>query len=198
MINKILKNLVYLFYPQNICAYTERDKYFMTEEYKRLNQIITEFDSENGQALRATMLKEFKTDYTLKDFVDSSLFDWKDRCITFNLTIIEDDELYTISLYMSVLIPYYMIKCQKNMIELFFSKSKIAELQKDNKETRKISDLILDIETIVEDKLLYKKFPKEMLNIVLQDVSFQDAGFGHFSMVNAFFNNNVIREENEN
>lgn len=36
MIERVLKNLVYLFYPKNICAYTEKDKYFATAEYKRL------------------------------------------------------------------------------------------------------------------------------------------------------------------
>jgi orotidine-5'-phosphate decarboxylase len=42
MIDKILTNLVYLFYPQNICAYTQKEEYFVTEEYNRLKEIIVD------------------------------------------------------------------------------------------------------------------------------------------------------------
>lgn len=95
------------------------------------------------------------------------------------------------------MIPYYVISCQKNIIDLWFSKEQISDLQKNNAEIRQINDLILDIESIVEDKLLYSKFPEEMLNVIIEDVSFQDSIFGHFNMFNAFFNNNIIIRENE-
>jgi hypothetical protein len=199
MIEKVLKNLVYLLYPRNICAYTEKDKYFISEEYKRLNQLITDFDTEDGKILRNIILKEFEKDKTLKDFQDFSLFHIGDRCITFNVTIIEDKELYTISLFMSVIVPYYVIDVQKNMIELWFSESKILELEKENTETRKINELVSDIETIIEKKFLYKKFPNKLLNYVVEDISFQDSQFGYFTMFTAFFNNITINEnENEN
>lgn len=197
MIDKVLKNLVYLFYPKNVCAYTEKDKYFATAEYKRLKDIIVEFDSEKSKTLRNAIVHLFEEDYTLKGFEDFSLFEWEDRCLTFNLTIILNEELYTISLYVSILIPYYVISCQKNIIDLWFSKEQISDLQKNNTETRQISDLVLDIESIVEDKLLYIKFPEEMLDTIIEDVSFQDSRFGHFKMFNAFFNNNIIVRENE-
>lgn len=197
MIDKVLKNLVYLLYPRNICSYMEKDKYFISEEYKRLNQIINEFNSEEGKVFRETFLKEFEGDNTLKDFRDFSLFDWGDRCMTFNVTIIEDSELYTISLFMSVIVPYYVVNVQKNIIDLYFPESQIAELEKENTETRKINELVLDIETIIEDKFLYKKFPRRLLNSVVADISFQDSEFGYFTLYNAFFNN-VIIKENEN
>ncbi|TCN57391.1 hypothetical protein D0809_12505 [Flavobacterium circumlabens] len=196
MIYKVLKNLVYLYYPKNICFNTENGKYIVSDEYVRLNQIITKFDSEYRQDISENILKEFEKDYSLKNFADFTLFDWGDRCMTFNLSIIEDGELYTISLLLSVVIPYYVIECKKNKIELLFSESKIIELQEANKETRKLNDLILKIEAIVEEKLLYKKLPNEIINFEIEDVSFQDAGFGHFKMFNAFFNN-LILEKNE-
>ncbi|KIC02661.1 hypothetical protein OA88_08150 [Flavobacterium sp. JRM] len=197
MIDKVLMNLVYLLYPRNICAYTEKDKYFISEEYKRLNQIITDFDTEDGKVLRKTILDKFENDKTLKHFADFSLFNLGDRCMTFNVSIIADRELYTISLFVSVILPYYVINVQKNMIELFFSESEITDLENKNTETRQINDLVLDIESIVEDKLLYIKFPEEMLNIIIEDVSFQDSRFGYFNMFNAFFNNNIIVRKNE-
>lgn len=196
MIDKVLNNLVYLYYPKNICFDTENVKYIVSDEYKRLNQMIRKFDSEYRQDISKNVLKEFEKDYSLKNFADFTLFDWGDRCMTFNVSIIEDGELYTISLLLSVIIPYYVIECKKNKIELFFSKSKIAELHEASQETRKISDLVLAIETIVEDKLFYKKFPDKILNSVIQDVSFQDKGIGYFTMFNAFFNNLII-EGNE-
>lgn len=192
MIDKVLTNLVYLFYPKNVCAYTEKDKYFETTEYKRLKDIIVEFDSEKSKTLRNGIVDLFKEDDTLKGFEDFSLFEWEDRCLTFNLTLILNEELYTISLYISILIPYYVISCQKNIIDVWFSKEQISDLQKNNTETRQINDLVLDIESIVEDKLLYLKFPEEMLNIIIEDVSFQDSYLGEFKIFNAFFNNNIL------
>lgn len=83
------------------------------------------------------------------------------------------------------------------MIDLWFSKEQISEFQKNNTETREIDDLVLAIGFIVEDKLLYNKFPEEMLNVVIEEVSFQDSRFGYFKMFNAFFNNNIIIRKNE-
>ncbi|MDN3675299.1 hypothetical protein QWY99_19895 [Flavobacterium branchiarum] len=194
MINKVLINLVYLLYPRNICAYTEKDKYFITEEYKRLNQIVSDFDTEDVKVLRKSILEKFENDKTLKNFQDFSLFNQQDRCMTFNLSIIEDRELYTISLFVSVIVPYYVIKVQKNMIELFFSESAITDLENKNTETRELNELVLEIENIIEDKFLYGKFPHKLLNYVVDDISFQDSIFGHFTMFNAFFNNVIIKE----
>ncbi|MDN3675297.1 hypothetical protein QWY99_19885 [Flavobacterium branchiarum] len=143
MINKIL---MYLLYPRNICAYTEKDEYFITEEYKRLNRIVSDFDTEDGKVLRKSILEKFENDKTLKNYQDFSLFNWQDRCMTFNVLIIEDRELYTISLFVSVIVPYYVIKVQKNMIELFFSESAITDLENKNTETRKLNELVLEIE----------------------------------------------------
>lgn len=195
MIERVLTNLAYLFYPKNICSYKEKDKYFISDEYKRLDKRIIDFDSKKNRDLRIEILKVFEQDYTLKNFRDFSLFEWKDRCMTFNLTLIEDGEMYTISLHLSILIPFYVIRCNKNIIELFFSKSKIEELENENVETRKISELISDIEAIVENKLLYRKFPKELLGVIIPDLSFQDSKLGDFNMFNAFFNNSVIITE---
>lgn len=96
----------------------------------------------------------------------------------------------------SVLVPYYTIKCQKNIIGFFYSESQIAELQEANLEKRKLEEIISEIECIVEEKLLYNKFPKELFNFVIEDISFQEADFGNFKMFNAFFNN-LIMTENE-
>lgn len=197
MIEKVLTNLAYQFFPKNTYAYTEKDKYFISEEYKRLNQLVSDFDTEDGMFIRKTILEKFEDDEILRKFADLSLFNLQERCMTFNASIIEGRKLYTISLFVSVIIPYYVINVQKNMIELFFSESEITNLKNENTETRKIDELVLEIETIIEDKFLFSKFPKKLLNFVVDDISFQDSKFGYFTMYNAFFNN-VIIKENEN
>ncbi|WP_264532280.1 hypothetical protein [Flavobacterium sp. N502540] len=194
MIEKVLKNVVYLFYPRNICAFTEKDIYFISEEYKRLFQTINDFNSEEGKVFRKRIVAEFEHDYTLNKLNDHTLFDLGDRCMTFNVSIIEDGELYTISLFISIIVPYYVIKVQKNIIDLYFSKSEITNLEEKNIERRTINELVMDIETVIEDKFLYKKFPKEILNSVVEDISFQDTEFGCFTMFIAFFNNVIIKE----
>lgn len=196
MIEKVLKNLVYLLYPRNICAYTEKEKYSICEEYKRLIQIINDFNTDEGKDIRRAIVQEFENDYTLKNLNDYTLFSYGDRCMTFNVSIIENGELYTISLFVSILIPYYVIKVQKNIIDLFFSKEEIAKLEKENIETRTINELVAEIEAVIENKYLYKKFPKKILNSVVDEISFQDSEFGHFTLYNAFFNNVIIRNEN--
>ncbi|UPZ14632.1 YopX family protein [Flavobacterium humidisoli] len=197
MINKVLKNLAYLLYPRNLSFDKENSRYIASDEYLRLNQIIGKFDSEIKEIFSKDILKEFENDYTLKNFTDNTLFNWGDRCMTFNVTLIEDGEMYTISLLISVIVPYYAIKCQKNMIELFFSESRISELQEANLERRKLKEIIFEIESIIEKKLLYSKFPKELYNFVIEDVSFQEADFGYFKMFNAFFNNLIMTENEE-
>jgi len=197
MIEKILMNLAYLFYPKNICYETDNESYTKSEEYIRLNQIITKFDSDYKEDISKNILTEFRNDYTLKKLTDFTLFDWGDRCMTFNVSIIEDGELFTISLLVSILIPYYIIECKKNEIEIFYSESEISELQKQNQETRKTKEMIKKIKIIIEDKLFYNEFPKRMRNFIISDISSQDARFGYFNMYNAFFNNLKITE-NEN
>jgi len=46
-----------------------------------------------------------------------------------------------------------------------------------------MEDLILDIETIVEEKLFYKKIPSSVMNSVIDDASFGDIRLGHFTNV---------------
>jgi hypothetical protein len=189
MIKNVLTSLVYLFYPRKICSRTQEDKYYNSDEHNRLIDIIKHFYSIENQNNNTELLEEFEKDCTLKNFRIVSLMDWQDRAITYNLFIIEDDELYTVSLYLSILVPYYVIKVQKNKIKLLFSNFEIAQMKNNNLESRKIRDLIIDIASIVESKTLYQKFPEELMNIIIEDVSFQEIGIGKFNMFNAFFNN---------
>ncbi len=192
MIQKVLENIAHLFYPKNICAWTESEKLIASEEYKRLSSIMDSFDSEENQKLRKVFSDEFERDLTLKDFQDFSRVDNEDRCLTFLLTLVENGELKSINLYVSILVPYYVIRTITHTKQILISQSKIDEIEKSKLDTRNIDELVLEVEKIVENKLSYQKFPKELLNVVIDDISFQDSYHGEFTMFNAFFNNAFI------
>ncbi|MCD0475112.1 hypothetical protein LPB87_11980 [Flavobacterium sp. EDS] len=192
MINEVLVNLAYLFYPKNICPWDENEKYLQTEEYKRLSTTIDFFNSDGNKKLRSSIKAEFEEDLVLKDFEDFSRLDNQDRCVKFFLNVFEDGKLFSITLYLSILSPYYVIVSMKHSPSPFFSQLKINELELANTDTRKLKDLILDVESIVEKKLLYQKFPQELIHSVIDNISFQGIYLGHFKMYNAFFNNENI------
>lgn len=195
MITEVLKNLAYLYYPKNICPWNQKEQYLETEEYKRLEQVIDLFNSDENQKLRDTIKIEFNKDKVFKDFQDLSRLDSQDRCYAFFLGIVEGGEFCSINLYLSVLVPYYVIDIIIHKGQIIIPRSKIEELEKENVDPRKIKDLVLEIENIVEKKLLYSKFPKEILNYKFEDISFQDSYLGEFKMFNAFFNNQFIHRE---
>ena len=195
MINNVLLKLVYLYYPKNICPWNEKDKYIQTIEYKRLQSTIDYFDSDVNLIIRKKIKKYFEDDEILKNFQDFSRLDYnQDRCYTFFLNVVEGGEMYSISLHLSVLIPYYVIRKGWHTHSPLFPKSKIEEIEREKLDTRKMEELILDIETIVEEKLLYKKFPSSLMNNLIIDTSFGDIYLGNFTMFNAFFNNSNINE----
>jgi hypothetical protein len=88
MINEVLKNLAYLYYPKNICPWNQKKLYLETVEYKRLEAVIHLFDSDSNQGIRNNIKVEFDKDLVLKDFQDFSRFDWQDRCYTFFLDLV--------------------------------------------------------------------------------------------------------------
>ena len=192
MIYEVLKNLAYLFYPKNICPWDENEKYLQTLEYNRLISTINFFDSDENKKLRINIKAEFEDDLILKDFEDFSRLDYQDRCFKFFLNVFEDGELYSITLYLSILSPYYVIVPMRHSPDPFFSKSRINELERNKTDTRKLKDLILDIEAIIKKKLQYQKFPQSLIHTIIDDISFQGIYLGHFKMYNAFFNNEYI------
>ncbi|UWY26618.1 hypothetical protein N4T20_12925 [Flavobacterium sp. TR2] len=193
MITEVLKNIAYLYYPKNICPWPQKELYFETVEYKRLKTVVQYFNSNVNKETRNSIKKEFNKDPVLRDFEDFSRLDCEDRCYTFFLNVVEGGELCSITLYLSILVPYYIIDTLVHKEQMIIPKSRIEELEKENLDPRKIKDLVLEVENIVEKKLLYSKFPREIANNKFEDISFQDSYLGEFRMFNAFFNNHIIR-----
>ncbi|WP_281225273.1 hypothetical protein [Flavobacterium aquiphilum] len=197
MVKSTLINLAYLFYPRKICFQKEEEKYFNSVEYKRLIERIGYFNKDENRYFCDILKKDFENDKVLRNFKDVSLLDWQDRAISFNLQIVQESELHTISLFLSILIPFYTIRVQKNKIEYFFSSLEIEQMKNDNSDSREIKDLISEISTRVENKMLYRMFPNELINMIIEDINFQEIPFGKFTMFNAFFNNSITTD-NEN
>lgn len=190
MIEDVLIFFSHLYYPKNICPRDNQEEYLKTLEYKKLQSVIEYFDSDESREIRNNIKKEFQDDLILKDFEDFSILDSnQDRCYTYFLNVFEGGELYSISLYLSFLIPYYTISKQWHPAEPFFSKERIEQIEREKLDTRKIEDLVLAIESIVENKLFYEKFPPLLIDNRILDVSFGDIYLGYFTMFNAFFNN---------
>lgn len=84
MIKKVLENIAYMYYPKNICSWTEGEKLIASEEYKKLRSLIDSFDTEESIIGRKVLTDEFEKDATLKHFEDRSRLDYvEDRCLTF-------------------------------------------------------------------------------------------------------------------
>jgi hypothetical protein len=197
MIEDVLLNLIYLYYPKNICPWDEKEKYLQSFEYKKLQSTLDFFESDENRKKRCVILKEFEDDLVLKDFEDFSRLDFnQDRCFTFFLNVVEEGEMYSISLHLSILMPYYVIRKGRHTSSPLFPKSLIEKLEREKVDTRKMDELILEVERIVEEKLLYKKFPSSLINKLIVDTSFGDIYLGYFTMFNAFFNNHNINEGN--
>lgn len=196
MINEVLKNIVYLYYPKTVCYRTDENKYINSEEHKRLLQIFEQFHlNENMNNYCANLKYEFEKDLILKKFRNQSMIEWQDRSISFDFSIIENSKLYTITLYLSILIPFYTVRVQKNKIEMFSLNLETSKIDNNNPDSNKIKDITDKIEFIVESKMLYKKFPQELLSVIIEDVSFQEIQISEFNMFNAFFNNQLVNNE---
>ncbi len=179
-----------------VCYRTEENKYITSEEHKRLLRSFEQFHSnENMNNYCANLKIEFGKDLILKKFRNQSMIEWQDRSISFDFSVIENSELYTITLYLSILIPFYTVRIQKNKIELFSLNLETFKIKNSNPDSIMIKDITDKIDFIVESKMSYKKFPEELLSLIIEDVSFQEIQISKFNMFNAFFNNQLINNE---
>ncbi len=185
MIKNILTNLAYLFYPRNICSVKDENNYLNSEEYRRLLVIIEQFRINFKED--TSFEKAFSNDLVLKNIQNLTLYDWQDRSFRYSITVIVADELYTFTIYLSFLVPFYVIKVEKNFIELIFTKEQVEEMKKETSDSRSILELQNEIASIIESISQYTQFPEELLEVILDDISFQDIYFSRFNLYNAFF-----------
>ena len=188
MIKTILKNIAYLYYPKGLSSIEQREVYKNSIEYNRLLDITNNFSKEDDYIFSYNLLlSELKKHDELKNIRDVSLFHWQDRAVSFEIDYVVENRLNKLCLNISLLVPFYVVFLLENEIQL--DPYKWITLPKRNKELEltKYDNSIKLISNIVEGTINYNKFPDELANIILPDLSFNDIRFGDFTLYNAFF-----------
>lgn len=191
MIEKILKNIAYMYYPMGLCSSKDYDKYILSNEFKVLSETINELlYDKDYQNLRKQLLNEFKRYVSIQEISDVTL-EGHDRCLTFEIEIIEGDNLIKICLNISLLIPYYFIYVLKNDIELQPTYRWLNH-PKRNKESEVRFDKELKLlENIIKEKINFNKFPENLIEMVIPEITYVDIEMGKFTYFNAFFLDNI-------
>ena len=185
----VLRNLAYIYYPQNVDAVGEQEIYFNSSEFKNLDNVIASFKNDFSYS-KLDDYKE-KISHLSEDikFVDATLFDWLDRAYNFQLYKIINNKAYSLCINISVLIPFYT--CYSLELEIdektgaWLGHPKENESVKENYFKKEVSEL----SKMTSDDLGISLFPKEIENKILKGISFQDIKEGDFTFFNAFFLN---------
>lgn len=151
-------------------------------EYKLLLKTIDNFKNKV-----ASVDLELKQNIWLQLFQNTSQLDYYDRSITYIYSFVQGKELFTLSLSLSILMPFYHIEVKKNSVNDFFEPDVIDSMKY---EELNIELMIVDLNLFLQNKIGYFAFPENLLNVIVPDVSYQEIPFGKFSLFNAFFNNN--------
>ncbi|MDI1254599.1 MAG: hypothetical protein PSV16_00735 [Flavobacterium sp.] len=190
MIEIILRNLAYTFYPVNICAMNERSKYMNTFEFKNLiGNINSAFADIENDGLSLQILNTFKSHEILKNIEEATL-ESSDRCITYKISFFEEEVLFQFYINMSILIPYYYVYVLKNTFE---SKPYrwITSPQRDRQVEIEKFSLHIEMTRNILDAFNYNRFPDELVTKVIPDINYADVEMGKFTYFNAFFLDDV-------
>ncbi len=181
---EILKDLVYTFYPKDICYEGDIQVYKRTPEFTKLSNIIlNEFYLKDNICLFLNSLKkniffsEIK-EYTSFSFANSFLF---------ILEFLEDkDKLIRINIEISILVPYYCVYMTENIINRNTYSWVTLPVRNKKIEAKYIEEIGL-VSRLVENIFNYKKFPEYLHYRVIDNISFSNIPFGKFTFYNAFF-----------
>jgi len=188
MIENLLKNIAYLYYPKGICSINEREEYNSSEEFQRLISITNTFyQNDDNKTNYDLLFNELKKQDLIKNIQDNTTFHF-DRCITFELDIVEGEEkLIKICLNISLLVPYYALYILENDITLNPYKWVTIPKRNQTKETNEYKEHLETIALVVEKITTFNKFPEKLANVVLPNLTYQSISKGSFTLFNAFF-----------
>ena len=190
MIELILKNIAYLYYPKGVCNIEQKDIYQNSVEYNRLLFLCDNFLKHKDCTFDYNiLLKEFKKNSKLENIRDVTLAHWQDRAISLEVDYIIDDKLNKLCINLSMIIPFFNIYVLENQIELNPYKWITLPQRNKNLEENQYKDLIKKTSTLIESTIGFRKFPENLSSLVIPDLSFNDIRFGNFTFYNAFFLN---------
>jgi hypothetical protein len=191
MIEKILKNIAYIYYPLRLCSLKEYDQYTQSDEFKILSGTINrQLLDKDYQNLRKQLLNEFKKNESIQSISDVTL-EGHDRCLTFQIEIIESNSLIKICLNVSLLIPYYFIYVLKNDIELEPTYRWLNHPKRNRESEVKFDEELKLLEDIIKEKINFNKFPEYLIQMTIPEITYVDIELGKFTYFNAFFLDNI-------
>ncbi|MBP4139143.1 hypothetical protein [Flavobacterium geliluteum] len=190
MIEIILKNLAYTFYPVGICAMNNRDLYVDSFEFKNLiDKVNSSFAVIHKERLDSQILDKLKENEILKDFENLTL-ESSDRCLSYKIDFIEENVLYQLCINISLLVPYYYAYTLKNIIELEPYRWTTLPERDLQAETGKFQSHLAIISNILGE-MNFNKFPDRLVTEIIPNINYADVDMGNFTYFNAFFLDDV-------
>ncbi|CAC9974347.1 MULTISPECIES: hypothetical protein [Flavobacterium] len=187
MIIEILKNISNSNYPSNISELSELEKYNESYEHKNLCKTLIFFENKHrNEGCFTELIEDFKAINLNMNFHDATLFSSCDRAFNLQLTKMNDKNLHSICLNISVLCPYFTCYVLDAKVDLSLGKWIEKPYKNENLEVL-YADEIHKINELVEKKYQISKFPTELLNYKLPQISRGFIPFGDFTFFNAFF-----------
>lgn len=184
---------VYQYYPKGISNVTDFEEYSKSSENKRLHSTINSRYSEISDSNSFNrLMDEFRHHEFTKNIQDKTSLNF-DRCINLNIEfVIGGNQLISVFISLSLLLPYYVVYVKENEINL--NPYKWLTLPRRNKtlEESNFKDDIDSICSIIEKNTVYEKFPDNMLYEIIPDLSYQDNPIGSFTFFNAFFSDEKL------
>ena len=178
-----LRELIYTFYPKNICISKEYDKYCCSQEFIHLTNTLNNYE------------KRKEIDLIFENLKNHPFFDSINEYTSFGLghsflfiheILIEKNTLIRFNIEMSALAPYYCVYITENKIKT--TGIGCLTLPKRSKSLEEKYSIEIDyVSTLIEKNLEYKKFSETLHYKVIPDISFANMPFGHFTFYNAFF-----------
>jgi hypothetical protein len=184
--------IAYRYYPKNISGVKNRTEYVDSKEYQELVKITT---SENG-LYRTSDLECVKNEieYSFNEkLLDHTVKSLNDRCYNWQFklnTVYRTKKKDVMCINLSKIVPFFFIYvlevefCEK-LKRLKYKPRRNLNLENGtyNNDIQKIEDILKTHITILNP------FPKDYLELLIPNISFEYMDLGKLSMFNAFFLN---------
>lgn len=186
MLESILTNIAYLYYPKRLCAVKDRTEYLARPEFIRLTETLENSLAENEASLHQLLLN-IKGLPEFESIQDMSRHSWLDRCSTFEISYFGENRLDRIIILISLLVPYYVIYVLDNEIQKEPYRWKTHPQRNITKENDLYKMHFEKLEEIIQQSIKFTRLSDDTLSTSIEDLSFQDVTFDEFTLFSAFF-----------
>lgn len=188
MIEKVLENIAYTFYPKGIDNYNEKEAYLNSIEYHNLSNTLKNMNNYKDYNSYKNILNRIRK-LNLPEINDCTLINWEDRCISLEVNFLEKNILTKICINISFLIPFYAVYLLENNVETNPYRWKTNPKRNKVIENSLFKDKINVLSKIIEEETNFCKMQDSLMDKIIKDINFHDIEFGTFNIFNAFFLN---------